>query len=51
MTLQFAQDETSIGTTPVREMTIDTRTSELSSQKPYQIAMKHYQWVMDEINF
>ena len=48
---QFAQDETSIGTTPLTEMTIDAGTSEPVSQKPYPIAMKHYQWVKDEINF
>ena len=47
---QFAQDETSIGTTPLTEMTIDTGTSELVSQKPYPIVMKHYQRVKDEIN-
>ena len=41
---QFAQDETSIGTTPLTGMTIDTGTSEPVSQKPYLIAMKHYQW-------
>ena len=48
---QFAQDETSIGTTPLTKMTIDTGTSEPVSQKPYPtVAMKHYQWVKDEIN-
>ena len=46
---QFAKDETSIGTTPLTSMTIDTGTSEPISQKPYPIAMKHYQWVKDEI--
>ena len=30
-------------------MTIDTSTSDPVSQKPYPIAMKHYQWVKDEI--
>ena len=30
-------------------MTIDTGTSEPVSQKPYPIAMKHYQWVKDDI--
>ena len=30
-------------------MVIDTGTSEPVSQKPYPIAMKHYQWVKDEI--
>ena len=49
MHLQFAQDETSIGTTPLTEMMIDTGTSEPVSQKPYQITMKHYQWVKDKI--
>ena len=46
---QFAKDETSIGTTPLTSMTIDAGTSEPVSQKPYPIAMKHYQWVKDEI--
>ena len=46
---QFAKDETSIGTTPLPSMTIDTGTSEPVSQNPYPIAMKHYQWVKDEI--
>ena len=45
----FVKDETSIGTTPLTGMTIDTGTSEPVSQKPYPIAMKHYQWVKDEI--
>ena len=46
---QFAKDETSIGATPLTSMTIDTGTSKPVSQKPYPIAMKHYQWVKDEI--
>ena len=46
---QFAKDETSIGTTSLTSMTIDTGISEPISQKPYLIAMKHYQWVKDEI--
>ena len=45
---QFAKDET-IGTTPLTSMTIDTGTADPVSQKPYPIAMKHYQWVKDEI--
>ena len=48
-TLQFAKDETSIGTTPLTEMTIDTGTSDPVSQKPYPIAMKNYQRVKKEI--
>ena len=46
---QFAKDETSIGTTPLTEMTINMGTSYMVSQKPYLIAMKNYQWVKDEI--
>ena len=38
MTL-FAQHETTIGPIPLTEMTIDTRTSEPVSQKPYQITL------------
>ena len=45
---QFTQDETSIGTTPQTKMTTDTGNSEPVSQKPYPIAMKHYQGVQDE---
>ena len=39
---QFAKDETTIGTTPLTSMTIDTGISDPVSQKPYPIAMKHY---------
>ena len=46
---QFTKDEKSIGTTPLREMTINTGNSEPVSQKPYPIAMKNYQWVKEEI--
>ena len=46
---QFAKDETTIGTTPLTSMTIDTGTSDPVSQKPYPIVMKHYQWVKEEI--
>ena len=46
---QFAKDETTIGTTPLTSMTIDSGTSDPVSQKPYPIAMKHYQWVKEEI--
>ena len=45
----FAKDETSIGTTPLTSMMIDTGTFDPISQKPYPIAMKHYQWVKEEI--
>ena len=47
--LKFTKDETSIGTTPLTSMMIDTGNSDPFSQKPYPIAMKHYQWVKEEI--
>ena len=46
---QFTQDKTTVGTTPLTSMTIDTGTSNPVLQKPYPIAMKHYEWVKDEI--
>ena len=46
---QFAKDETSIRTTPLTSMTIDTGNSDPVSQKPFPIAMKHYQGVKEEI--
>ena len=46
---QFAKNETSIGTTPLTEMKIDTGNSDPVSQKPYPIAMKNYQWVKEEM--
>ena len=46
---QFAKDKTSIGTTPLTSMTIDTGNTNPVSQKPYPIAMKHYEWVKDKI--
>ena len=46
---QFAKNETSIETTPLTEMTINTGNSEPVSQKPYPIAMKNYQWIKEEI--
>ena len=46
---QFAWDKTSISTTPLTKMSIDTGNLEPVSQKPHPIAMKHYQWVKDKI--
>ena len=46
---QFAKDETSIRTTPLTDITINTVDSEPMSQKPYSIAMNNYQWVNEEI--
>ena len=47
---QFVKDETTIGTTPLTQMSIDTGDLDPISQKPYPIAMKHYQWVKEEID-
>ena len=47
---QFAKDETTIGATPLTQMSINTGDSDPVSQKPYPIAMKHYNWVKEEIN-
>ena len=47
---QFAQDETSIGTTHLTKMQIDMGDSEPVLQMPYPIIMKHYDWVRSEIN-
>ena len=47
--LQFAKDKTSISTTPLTSMTIDTGNSDPVSQKPYPITIKHYQWIKEEI--
>ena len=46
---QFANNEMSIVTTPLTEMTIDTGISNPVSQKPYPIVMKNHQWVKEEI--
>ena len=47
---QFAKDEMTIGTTPLTQMSIDTGDSNPVSQKPYPVAMKHNNWVKEEIN-
>ena len=47
---QFMKDETTIGTTPLTQMSIDTGDSDPVSQKPYPIAMKYYNWVKEEID-
>ena len=46
---QFSKDVTSIRTTPLMEMTINTGSSDPISQKSYPMAMKSYQWVQEEI--
>ena len=47
---QFAKDKTTIGTTPLTQMSIDTGDTDPVSQKPYPVAMKHYNWVKEEID-
>ena len=47
---QFTKDKMTIGTTPLTQMSIDTGYSDPVSQKPYPIAMKHYNLVKEEIN-
>ena len=47
---QFVKDKTTIGTTLLTQMSIDTGDSDPVSQKPYPIAMKHYQSVKEEID-
>ena len=47
---QFAKDEMTIGTTPLTQMSIDTGDSDPVSQKPYPVAMKHYNWMKEEID-
>ena len=47
---QFIQGETWTGTTHLTKMQIDTANSEPVSQKPYPIALMHYDWVRSEIN-
>ena len=46
---QFVENETSIRTTPLTSMTIDTGSSAPLSHNTYPIMMKNYQWVKDEI--
>ena len=46
---QFAKDKMTIDTTPLTQMSINTGDSDPVSQKPYPIAMKHYNWVKEEI--
>ena len=46
---QFLKDESSISMTDMWKVQIDTGNSVPVSQKPYPIAMKHNDWVKDEI--
>ena len=46
----FAEDERQIGTTPLIKMSIDTGDTCLLAKKPYTLALKHYDWVKEEID-
>ena len=46
----FAEDERQIGTTPLIKMSIDTSDHLPIAKKPYALALKHYDWVRDEID-
>ena len=45
----FVEDERQIGTTPFIKMSIDTGDHPPIAKKPYALALKHYDWVRDEI--
>ena len=47
---QFAKDKMTTGTTSLTQMSNDTGDSDPVSQKPYPVAMKHYNWVKEEID-
>ena len=46
----FAEDERQIETTPLIKMPIDTGGHPPIAKKPYVLALKHYNWVRDEID-
>ena len=46
----FAEDKRQIGTTPLINMSIDTSDHPPIAKKPYALALKHYDWVRDEID-
>ena len=46
----FAEDKRQIGTTPLIKMSTDTGEHPPITKKPYALALKHYDWVRDEID-
>ena len=46
----FAEDERQIGTTTFIEMNINTGDHPPIAEKPYTIALRHYDWVKEEID-
>ena len=46
----FAEDERKIDTTPLIKMSIGTGDACPIAKKPYTLALKHYDWVKEEID-
>ena len=46
----FAEDEMPIGTTPLIQMSVDTGDHPPIAKKPYTLALKHYDWLKEEID-
>ena len=46
----FAEDERQIGTYPLIKIPIDTGDHPSIAKKPYDLALKHYDWVREEID-
>ena len=46
----FAKDERQIGTTPLIKMSIDIGDACLIAKKQYTLALKHYDWVKEDID-
>ena len=46
----FSIDSTDIGKTPLLKMEIETGNSPPICQKPYTLALKHAEWVKQELN-
>ena len=45
----FSKDSADLGKTPLLKMDIPTGDSPLITQRPYTLALKHLQWVQEEI--
>ena len=45
----FSKDSADLGKTPLLKMDIPTGDSPLITQRPYTLALKHVQWVQEEI--
>ena len=45
----FSKDSTDLGKTPLLKMDIPTGDSPPITQRPYTLALKHVQWVQEEV--